>query len=103
MTPGLDQWVKDFVSHTQLRSHTPKLLWLWHRPAAAAPIQHLQFNTWELPYASGEALKSKKKKKKKKKKRYTNCKLKQDTTTHLLEWPKPGTRTTPSVGGAVGQ
>ena len=30
----------------------PKLLWLWYRPAAAAPIQPL---TWEPPYASGAA------------------------------------------------
>ena len=30
------------------------LLWLWHRPAATAPIQLL---AWELPYATGVALK----------------------------------------------
>ena len=35
----------------------PKLLWLWHRPAAAAPIQPL---AWELPYVAGMALKRKK-------------------------------------------
>ena len=35
--PGLAQWVKD-----------PAVLWLWCRPAAAAPIQPL---AWELPYA----------------------------------------------------
>ena len=34
----------------------PALLWLWHRPAAEAPIQFL---TWEFPYATGMALKSK--------------------------------------------
>ena len=34
------------------------LLWLWCRPAAAAPIQTL---VWELPYAISAALKSKKK------------------------------------------
>ena len=39
----------------------PELLWLWHRPAAAAPIQPL---AWELPYATHAALKSKKRKKK---------------------------------------
>ena len=49
--PGLTQWVKD-----------PALLWLWCRPAAAAPIQLL---AWELPYAAGTALKKNKKKKKK--------------------------------------
>ena len=33
-------------------------IWLWHRPAAAAPIQSL---AWELPYASGAVQKKKKK------------------------------------------
>ena len=45
--PGLIQWVKDLM-----------LLWLWHRPAAAAPILFL---AWELPYATGVALGKKKK------------------------------------------
>ena len=36
----------------------PTLLWLWHRLAAAHLIQPV---AWELPYAMGEALKSKKK------------------------------------------
>ena len=49
LIPGLAQWVKD-----------PALLWLWHRPAAAALIRPL---AWELPYASGTALKRPKKKK----------------------------------------
>jgi len=31
-------------------------MWLWHRPATAARIQPL---AWELPYASGAALKRK--------------------------------------------
>ena len=39
----------------------PPLLWLWGRPAAAAPIQPL---AWELQYALGVALKKRKKKKK---------------------------------------
>ena len=34
------------------------LLWLWHRPVAAAPIQPL---AWELSYAAGATLKSKNK------------------------------------------
>ena len=38
----------------------PELLWLWCRPAAVALIQPL---TWELPHATGVALKCKKKKK----------------------------------------
>ena len=32
----------------------PTLLWLWSRPAVTAPIRLL---AWELPYATGEALK----------------------------------------------
>ena len=38
-----------------------KLLWLWLRPAAAAPICPL---AWDPPYATGMALKKTKKKKK---------------------------------------
>ena len=38
----------------------PALLWLWRRPAAAAPIRPL---AWELPYAAGVALKNKQTKK----------------------------------------
>ena len=38
----------------------PKLLWMWHRPAAVAPIRPL---VWELPYAAGVPLKRKEKKK----------------------------------------
>ena len=38
------------------RGSDPALQWLWHRPAAAAPIQSL---AWELAYAAGVALKSK--------------------------------------------
>ena len=34
------------------------LLWLWHRLAASAPIQPL---AWELPYATGAAIKKKEK------------------------------------------
>ena len=40
-------------------SSDPVLLWLWHRPAAAALIQPL---AWEPPYASDVALKTKPKK-----------------------------------------
>ena len=42
----------------------PELLWLWCRPAAAAPIQPL---AWELPHVAGMALKRQTEKKKKKK------------------------------------
>ena len=47
--PGLTQCVKDLA-----------WLWLWCRPAASAPVQPL---AWELPYATGAALKGKKNKK----------------------------------------
>ena len=46
----------------------PAWLWLWHRPAAEAPIRPL---AWELPYAIGAALKSKRKKKKSKQNKQT--------------------------------
>ena len=41
------------------------LLWLWHRPAATAPVQSLAL---ESPYATGVALKRQNKKLKKKNK-----------------------------------
>ena len=44
LIPDLAQGVKD-----------PTCLWLWCRPAAAAPIRPL---VWELPYAAGAALKT---------------------------------------------
>ena len=47
--PGPTQWVKDLA-----------WLWLWHRPAATAPIQPL---AWEPPYAMGAALKKQQQKK----------------------------------------
>ena len=47
--PALAQWIKDLA-----------LLWLWCKLAATAPIRPL---AWELPYATGVAVKSKKKKK----------------------------------------
>ena len=53
--PGLAQQVKDLV-----------LLWLWHSPAATVPIRPL---VWELPQATGAALKGPKKDQKKKKKK----------------------------------
>ena len=61
-TPGLAQWIKDLaltvscgVGHR--RGLDPALLWLWHRLAAAAPIQPL---AWEPPNATDVALKKKK-------------------------------------------
>ena len=35
------------------RGLDPTLLWLWHRPAAIAPIRPL---AWEPPHAAGAAL-----------------------------------------------
>ena len=52
--PGLTENVKDMA-----------LLWLWHRPAAAAPIQVL---VWKLSHAMGMVFKKEKKKKRKKRK-----------------------------------
>ena len=46
------------------RGSDPALLWLWHRPAATAPIQPL---AWEPPYAAGAALEKAKRQKKEKK------------------------------------
>ena len=43
---GFAQWIKD-----------PALLWVWCRPATTAPTQPL---AWELPYATGVALKRQK-------------------------------------------
>ena len=64
--PGLTQWVKDLaqaVAHTGCRCGSDLvLLWLWHRLAAAAPIQPL---VRELPYATSATIKKKKKKRKK--------------------------------------
>ena len=37
------------------------LLWLWHKPAAVAPMRPL---AWEPPFAAGAALKGQKTKKK---------------------------------------
>ena len=56
LIPGLTQWGKNpaFIGHKC--GLDPVLLWLWCRPAAAAPIQPL---AWELPYAAHAALKKK--------------------------------------------
>ena len=66
--PGLTQWVKDPVLSCSVghrHSSDPPLLWMWHRPAAVAPIRPL---AWEPPYAVYVALKEQKDKKKKKSK-----------------------------------
>ena len=62
--PGLSQWVKDPVLPTSCGvGHRCNLdlllLWLWCRPAAAAPIQPI---ARELPYAKGTAPKKEKRK-----------------------------------------
>ena len=59
--PGPTQWVKDPAIDVNCGvgcrcSSDPALLWLWHRPAAAAPIQIL---AWERPYAADVSLKKK--------------------------------------------
>ena len=45
----------------------PKLLWLWHRPAAVAPIRPL---AWESPFAVGAALEKDKRQKNKTKQKH---------------------------------
>ena len=65
LVPGLAQWVKHLalpLSCSVICRHGSDLmlLWLWHRPAAAALIGSL---AWEPPYAMDAALKSQKKKK----------------------------------------
>ena len=83
LNPGLAQWVKDLavavscgVDHRC--GSDPILLWLWHRPAAVAPIQPLSS---ELPYARSAALKTKTKKKEKKKK-----KKEKSRTVFIIFW-----------------
>ena len=63
--PGSPLQVKDALSCGAGRRHGSDLawLWLWHRPAATAPIPT---PSWKLPHAVGVALKKQKKKKKKK-------------------------------------
>ena len=51
------------------RGSDPALLWLWHRPAAIAPIRPL---AWEPPYAAGAAQEMAKRQEKKKKKNPKN-------------------------------
>ena len=55
--PGLAQWVGDLALPWAVVGwrcgSDPALLWLWHRPAATAPIRPL---AWEPPYATGMAL-----------------------------------------------
>ena len=48
------------------RGLDPALLWLWHKPAATAPIGPL---AWEPPCAAGAAVKKKGQKEKEKKKK----------------------------------
>ena len=62
--PGLAQWVKgplllQVTDAAQIPPFCGLWLWLWHRPAAAAPILPL---AWEIPYAAGSAVKRKRKK-----------------------------------------
>ena len=61
--PGLTHWFKDLGLSKAVScgvgcrgSSDLARLWLWHRPAAAAPIGPL---AWELLYAVGTDLKSK--------------------------------------------
>ena len=57
--PGLIQWVKD-PCLPQTVVQVADVAQIWHRQPAATLIQPL---AWELPYATGEALKTKQNKK----------------------------------------
>ena len=73
--PGFTQWVKDLAiaascSIGRRFGSDPLLPWLWHRLAVAALIRTL---AWELPCATGVALKKQKKKEKRENKtKYTH-------------------------------
>ena len=59
LIPGLTQWVKGSgvaMSRGVVHRHVwdPKLLWLWCRPAATAPIRPI---ARKLSYATGVAIK----------------------------------------------
>ena len=60
----------------------PELLWLWHRPVAAALIIPL---AWEPPYAAGAAQKKSHKKKTKKKKKKKREREKRDSNYFVTE------------------
>ena len=67
LIPGLTQGVKDLAVAMSCGvgprcSSDPPLLWLWHGPAAAAPIPSL---AWEFPHVTGAALKKQERKEKK--------------------------------------
>ena len=62
----------------QARGLDLALLWLWHRPAATAPIRP---RAWKPPYAAGAALEDKKGHQKKKKKTMAD---KHTSSTSLL-------------------
>ena len=58
--PGLAQWVKVLAMSCGVGHRCgldPALLWPWHRPAAAGPIQPL---AWELPHVVDVGLKRQK-------------------------------------------
>ena len=65
----------------------PKLLWVWHRLAATAPIRRL---AWEPPYVTGVALKRQKTKKKKK----------NDMESKLIQWKYFQDLKSMNVGGS---
>ena len=70
----------------------PTLLWLWHRPAASAPIQPL---AWEPPFTAGAALKRQKTK--------NNNKWKRTRSAPLLLKPCEDTgRRQPSMNQELG-
>ena len=61
LIPGLTHGIAMSYGVRRRCGSYPALLWLWHRPAATAPIRPL---AWEPPYATGVALKRQKTKNK---------------------------------------
>ena len=65
------------------RGSDPAPLWLWHRPAATAPIGPL---AWEPPYAAGTALRRQRDQKNLKRKTHTKLGQK---ASHFPKWATP--------------
>ena len=101
---SMRSWVQSLASLSGLRVHClqscgigcrcgtdPMLLWLWHRPAALAPIWP---PAWELPYATCAAIKRKKEKRKW---------LKLGSLNLRWEWLSTQTRNLCNVSGELGR
>ena len=70
------------------RGSDPTWLWLWHRPAATAPIRP---PAWEPPYAASAAIEKTKKKKRKKERK--KCSFPGYTPKTIQDEPGPSYNT----------